>query len=597
MTNQSNQPFMKSIRKSIGIAGILTCMGINSQAQDNDQAMMKQMEHDNQATIDAIALYPTDTRRDILEAARYPEVIVRLNGMQKQSKQQFADLLDPYNRTEQEKIYNLTRYPDLISELVYDHRKSQMEIDAIISHYPSEIRKTAKEEGLLNYDLLVQIDQNRYSYLANMDKMLIAYPRVTGNAFRNLIKQPEILSTLYDNMQMTVVLGDLYKTDPQYVLFETDSLNQALTAQNTQGTLDWQQSLNEDPEAQKEYTEAAAEYAQEGGYDRQEYTGEMIPDVVNYDPYPYNWWFGYPTWYATPCWDPYPFWYDWGFYYGPGGRPVFFGMPSAHFMNWYFYKPEHCSHYSAFGNHCYGYYTKHRDSRYSNPVSRGVNDWRRRNKDVVTKDWDKDEAGRGQRFKEYGQLETSRANYNKANPGRPMERKDYLAANQGSYPHTNAVAVAARPSKAAPYERAIPQQQAPVTAPHVKIPDSFYQNQRNNNTSPAGVIPTEQHPNTNYEQRPANQNGRENQQIHSGEQPRNTSGERQNPQQQRPVYVPERPVTNQTRTANDYHQNTWQEVQPQPQYQPQPRPAPSAAPAPQSSPSSPPAPDRGGKRK
>jgi hypothetical protein len=560
-----NKKPMKSISKVAGLTALLSLAFLSSRAQENEQVMMKQMENDNQATVDAIAMYPADTRRDILEAAKYPEVIVRLTAMQKQSKDQFADLLAPFSREEQEKIWDLTRHPVLISELVYDHRKSRAELSEIASRYPADIRNTAIEEGERNYDLLIQIDQNNISYLGNLDKLLLVYPRVTANAYRNLIKQPEILTTLYDNMQMTVVLGDIYKTDPQYVLFETDSLNQAITQQNAQGAQDWQQSLAQDPEAQQEYTQAAEDYAQESGYQSNEYQGEMAPDVLNYNTYPYNWWFGYPTWYATPCWDPYPFWYDWGFYYGPGGRPVFFGMPSSHFMNWYFYNPEHCSRYSAFGNHCYGYYTNHREGRYSNPVSRGVNDWRRRNKDVVTKDWDKDNnAGRAQRFKEYGQLESNRAKYNHSNPEHPLERKDYLAKNQTAYPHTTAVAVVSKSGKGSAYERNAPQQQAPSLAPHVKIPDSYYKNQHTDHPSGVDRNNGQQNSNTPKE---TGRNGSNNRQTPVAEPHPNTSGERPNYGPAHNTPPPARPITNENRSANEYHQNTWQEVHPQQQQQ------------------------------
>jgi hypothetical protein len=563
---------MKKTGKIFAITGALLFMGLTNRAQDNDQAMMKQIEQDNQAAVDAIALYPADTRKDILEASRCPEILVRLNAMQKQSKDQFAEMLAPYSKEEQEEIWNLTRYPALISELVYDHRKSERELDDILARYPSEIRKTAREQALRNYDLLVDINRSNYTYQAGLDRILQGYSNVTGAAYRNLIRQPEILSTLYDNMQMTVVLGDVYRTDPQYVLFETDSLNQALTQQNAQGAEDWKQSLNQDPEAQQEYVQAAEEYAQENGYQAPEYSAEMSPDVVNYNTYPYNWWFGYPTWYTTPCWDPYPFWYDWGFYYGPGHRPVFFGMPSYYFMNWYFYNPEHCHRYPHFGDHCYGYYTGHRGGRYSNPVSRGVNDWRRRNKDVVTKDWDNDKAGRAQRFKEYGQMETERTKYNKANPGHPMERKDYLSKNQNQYPHTTYVAVTPKQNpRGSSYERGAPPQQTPVTRPHVKIPDSYYQSGKNTST-PSGVKNEERPVKTPSEEvRPGRNSGRGNTPVET---------------------PPARPINNQTRGAQEFHQSTWHEVQPQQHYSAPVRSEPPSRPS-----SPPPSGGGGGRRK
>jgi len=119
---------MKKSIVTTSIASVLLLTASGLLAQDNDQVMMKQIEHDNQATIDAISLYPTDTRRDILEAARYPEIVVRLNAMQKQSSGQFSELVAPLGKQDQEEIWNLTRYPSLVSELAYDHPKSNDEL-------------------------------------------------------------------------------------------------------------------------------------------------------------------------------------------------------------------------------------------------------------------------------------------------------------------------------------------------------------------------------------------------------------------------------------------------------------------------------------
>jgi hypothetical protein len=552
---------MKKSALKNNLSAICFLLASGAFAQGNDQAMMKQIEQNNQATIDAISLYPTDTRRDILEAARYPELIVRLSALQKQSRDQFAELISPFSREDQEKIWNLTRYPALVSELAYDHPKSNAELGDILSRYPEEIHPAALDEAYRNYNVLVQIDQSNAGYQANLDQMLVTYPRVTASAYRNLIKQPEILSTLYDNMQTTVILGDIYKTDPQYVLFETDSLNQALTIQNQQAAQDWQQSIAQNPQAQQEYTQAAEEYAQENGYNPAEYQTPMDPVVTDFPVYPYNWWFGYPTWYVSPCWDPYPFWYDWGFYYGPGRVPVFFGMPSYHFMNWYFYNPEHWNRYPGFADHCYGYYVGHRGGRYSNPVSRGVNDWRRRNKDVVTKDWDNDKAGRVQRFREFGQMESERAKYNNANPGHPMERKDYLAQNQSRYSHTTVVPVSASRSGGSNYERTLPpHSEAPAIRPHTTIPSSYYRN--NSNTTPTRTEPA--------------RNG----QPSNGNPSRETRpAERQNGNNYHPA-APAQPVNNQTRQAQQFHQSSWQEMQPSRSSAPAQRSAPPARSAP-----------------
>ena len=100
-------------------------------AQD-DRALLKKVVQENQEAVDAIAMYPTETRRIIFEATEYPEVISKLNAMQKNSQDAFANLVSPLSKEEQEKIWDLTRYDGLISDLAADRKKSEDEINNIL---------------------------------------------------------------------------------------------------------------------------------------------------------------------------------------------------------------------------------------------------------------------------------------------------------------------------------------------------------------------------------------------------------------------------------------------------------------------------------
>ncbi len=499
----------KKIAFTFLLSALLICTGHKSFAQNDEEALLSQLEKDDQTAIDAIAMYPSQTRVNIFEASKFPEIVVRLDAMQKKTQLKFTQLLASLSKEEQEKIWDLTRYPALIADIALGSRKSEAEINVLLPNYPAVIRQTALDEGLNNYDLLHQITVKNVHHQDNFEKILSSYPPVTANAYRDLIKRPEILNTLNDNMQMTVLIGDLYKRDPRWVLYKTDSLNKALTAQNAQDAADWQQSMADDPQAQQEFTQAAAEYAQDNNYQTDDYSSPMTSDVTDYSTYSYDWWFGYPTWYPYAYWDPYPFWYDWGFYFGIGGRPVFFGMPSAHFMNWYFYNPEHWSHYPGFGNHCYDYYGKHKDAQYRNNISRSVHEWKTRNSSVVNGDWDKDKAGRTQRFKDFGKSETIKEKQNAGNP-----------------------------------------RLAQVSNPRVKIPERLYTTPRTSAVAKPVAIkrPSETGQPAKTEQTKAPEPERKTQAVN-------------NPPANQP-----HANTKQDRSAMEYHQNNWQQAQQQQHY-------------------------------
>ena len=555
---------MKKIYYKTLLIFLIVATGLNCLAQDNSKSILRQVIQENQEAVDAIAMYPTETRKIIFEACEYPEAIAKLNAMQKNSQDAFEKLISSFTREEQEKICNLTRYDGLISDLVASHNMTEIEINNILVNYPEEIYKTALEEQKINYDLLVQIDKMNKSYNSDFSLLLNDYPTEVINVFNEMIKMPEVLDLLYDHMQYTVVVGDYYRKNPERVLHKTDSLNLVLTQKNTQETDDWKQSMNNNPQVQEEFTQAAQEYAQDNGYQPEDYNTPLTPDVTNYNSNPYNWWFGYPSWYPYNYWNPYPYWYDWGFYYGPDKRVVFFGLPSAYFMDWYFYSPEHSSKYAELSNHYYNYYNRHRESMNSNNISRSVNDWRSRNKEIVNDAWDKDNSNRSQRFKEFGQMETERRNYNAANPQRRIEQSEYLLNEKNKYPllsvDVSKNKVIRRDSKTQSTWVIIPE---PVKQPPVTIPDHYK------------VIPNEQINNRRSEQNIQQninvQNNNINKQqpiIKSPQSNTNDSKQRHDNGNTQPINsnpTNQTDNSNQRRNAEQYHQNTWKDVQPQKQ--------------------------------
>ena len=125
---------------------LIVATGIKCAAQDDSRSLLKEVIKKNQEAVDAIAMYPTETRKIIFEATEYPEIIAKLNAMQKNSQDAFEKLISSFSKDEQEKIWNLTRYDGLISDLAANHNKSENEINNILVNYPEEIHKTALEE-------------------------------------------------------------------------------------------------------------------------------------------------------------------------------------------------------------------------------------------------------------------------------------------------------------------------------------------------------------------------------------------------------------------------------------------------------------------
>lgn len=323
-------------------------------AQDAIETLKEEIRKDS-SVADAIALYPENIRDAIFEVSQYPKTIVSLGTAQEKSSQEFKDLIKNLSQGEQKKVYDLVRYPKLVNEIAKGSKKSKAQLKNIVRTYPEEIRKTAVDLGENHYDLLVNINKLYKKSEENFKKIIKPLPKKARSDFETLVNNPEVLSLLSENLNFTVKLGQAYQQDPKLVRKRAASYGENLKEKNKKAMAEWNQGLDEDPQALEETQEAAEQFAKDNGYDTSESdtSSGSFHFALSLNPYPY--WFGYPAWYATPVWRPYPLWYHTGWYYGPGRRVVWVGWPSRSYAHWY-YRDSH-RRYGSLDR----YYNRHYD--------------------------------------------------------------------------------------------------------------------------------------------------------------------------------------------------------------------------------------------
>src|ERR1700722_19447829 len=125
---------MKTLIYSILLV-IISITGVNAQQVSTHTPWTKE----DSAAINALALYPDSVRMEIFTACEYPAIIVNVASLQKNSSAAFADLVGSYDKTKQEDVWNLSRYPNLISRLVEGGKKSKEDIETILNDYPADI--------------------------------------------------------------------------------------------------------------------------------------------------------------------------------------------------------------------------------------------------------------------------------------------------------------------------------------------------------------------------------------------------------------------------------------------------------------------------
>lgn len=496
------------------ITSLVVFLALTFNAYSQETGIMQQMKQEEQDAVEAIALYPEKERSAILIAAANPEILVRMQHLQRKSETEFQDLLGPMHESEQKVLFNLARYPDLVQKITAGgKRKSNKEMEAITDGYPDDVKEQAIKVNKENFSQLASINNMYQSFNNAFENLIGGYPAATKNAYRELLKLPEVLQILTDNMSTTVLLGDLYKRQPEQLKMELDSLNKVVAEQKAKELNDWKDELEKNPQAMKEFEEESKEFAAQQGYNDTDYGSPQPQNYTTTDVYvhhiwqPYPYWFGYPWWYSYPCWYPYPWWYHWGYYYGPGNVIVFVGLPSYYYVHWHFHHHRHFYRYPHYTNQMVNHYYGHRNT--SSSVSRGVSAWEQQLNNELPKNWLASDVDRANRIMEYGKF---KEDYNQnliSSRGIPPSEKEFLQSNEAKYPTLKGVL---------------------KDTPQTTTKPDYYQPTR---TQPQQTITVPRQPNQEYKPKPK-------------------------------VIENRQPEYREINRARDYHENKWEINKPQP---------------------------------
>lgn len=108
----------------------------------NDKALLRELAAENQKSVEALALYPSETRLAILEAAKYPEVLIKMNNTRQKTAAAYRTLVEDFSRPTQEVFYNIARYPGMTQELTVK-QESPAAIREVLRQMPEKERADA----------------------------------------------------------------------------------------------------------------------------------------------------------------------------------------------------------------------------------------------------------------------------------------------------------------------------------------------------------------------------------------------------------------------------------------------------------------------
>ena len=378
------------------------------------------LDEADRAAVEALALYDEATTRHALQAVTEADVLSDVVHQQERSSERFRQLLSSYQRDLQEQLFEITRYPELIAQIVEGGPKSSDELEAIAAPYPEEARAAALAAGSSHWKVLARIDALLRDEAAWLEERIAHLPETKREAFRGLVAAPELMALLAENTALAVLLGDAYEREPETVLAWLAEVRHEAEQQSAEEAREFAQGVEDDSELAGEFEAATSTYQQETGYSA--YQPTVVHNTfVNVRPYPY--WVGYPWWYDVSYgyyapwyyWYPRPYWAFGGFYFGPR-LLVSFGLPHGGFWGWFFHRPIHHHYYPRVTHHVVRHYDRHQVSHYDgywhrshrvrhrHAAAHAVYRFRRDAERSMPRGFLRDHPNRVDRFREYGRV-------------------------------------------------------------------------------------------------------------------------------------------------------------------------------------------------
>ncbi len=315
-----------------------------AQNADKEVAALREILKEDRSAAEALALYPEQIRDSIFVASAHPELISRISLLQKQSSAAFRKLIANLSKEEKQGIWGMVRDPDLLKS----GRSGKQNIPA----------------GIVDLHKSVQ---------SAFESILQDSPAGTQLALRKLVEMPDVFSILVDHLDMTILVGEIYKKDPEGLKKRAAELNAELVGRMREGIQNWKELLEADPASIEDLEKAVHEIARDYGYDPSIVLVSVSEKELNAPVEAFPYWYGSPDWFQNPRWYSYPYWYFSGYYYDSQRKMHLVGTPSFEFLRCYFQNDHHLEEYPHLGGNLIRYYESHR--RWNHTFNATVGEW------------------------------------------------------------------------------------------------------------------------------------------------------------------------------------------------------------------------------
>ncbi len=336
-------------------------VSVNSWSQ-SDRVLFNILASSDSSSMPSLLSRPDSVRTAIFVAATFPSGLMKLNEIQKSTFVSFQTLLAIYSQHKQKQLWEMTRYPGLITVLSTSKAKQEKNVEALLTKYPDKIKIQALDFYKNDYRTLVEMEKIHQDFEMQVEALTGNYPDEFKKAFFLLIHDPEVLSQLMTNMKITATLGEIYRRNPSLMNRLADSLSVELAAEKSLEFEDWKNGINSDTLLQRELKQIAENYAAgEDSSGTADFAGteNIINITAGTTPYPY--WAGYPSGMGRNYWAPYPSWYQIGLFWPAHGAIIIYNLPAYAFGWWYFNHPPYADNHPLSSKFFDNQYETHRN--------------------------------------------------------------------------------------------------------------------------------------------------------------------------------------------------------------------------------------------
>lgn len=369
----------------------------------DELSRLREMLKGDRSTADALVLYPDDVRTAIFRVSTRPDLLEKVAAIQQTSSAGFDKITSALPEQDKRDVWEIVRHPGLVKRLI-DTGQDDKKVQKVAAEYESPLRETILRAGKAKTEseALVKIDVLDHSTQEAFVTAQKTYPPEIQEAIQKLIGFPETLALLTQGMNLTILVGEVYKQDPAFAERRAREVGEEVRQKNAKGIEDWKMHLESTPQAFRELEQSVRVLATERDFDPAKVLAPVSEKDTSREIRPYPYWYGFPKWHPESYWYPYRYWHYCGYFYSVDGNIVLIGTPSAEYLRWHFQDNRHLSQYPYLTDQLLRYYESH--SEFNHTFNAIVGKWMDENRTKMPGDWLNPDADRVSRLRKYDGL-------------------------------------------------------------------------------------------------------------------------------------------------------------------------------------------------